>query len=243
MFIYLEVVSIFTSLLYYHLLILFFTTLLVLYYIHSHYLNLFHSFIFTMSFIRSIILLGIAATTSYASPLSLNLFNRDGGACYPESMTIDQPDQNCPKKNTLDSSGHCSATIPNVPGSHGCTAYCELTLAVGYGQEVPITEGSCQELTSCVVTTGQSVTVTHSYSISTKVGLSSTDNLVDILTSAFELGASYSWSKAIAYTVTTSHTETLKANQCGYWTFIPYVMTYALPPHSLPCSIPFQEYH
>ncbi|PQE28506.1 Zinc-finger double domain-containing protein [Rutstroemia sp. NJR-2017a WRK4] len=178
-----------------------------------------------MSLIKAISLLGLAATTSYASPLSLDLFPRDNGACYPENMVIGQDDFNCPKKNTLDSSGHCSKTIPNVPGSQGCTAYCEIKLVAGYGQEVPIMDGACQAGTTCAVSEGQSVTVTNTYTISTNVGLGSGSDVAKLLTASFDLGASYSWSKSIGYTTTESFTKTLDDKTCGYWTFIPYVLT------------------
>jgi hypothetical protein len=49
-----------------------------------------------------------------------------------------------------------------------------------------------------------------------------------LLTSSFNLGASLSESTTLIYTTATQNSTTTEANQCGYWTFIQYVMTHAL---------------
>jgi hypothetical protein len=51
------------------------------------------------------------------------------------------------------------------------------------------------------------------------------DEISKALTGAFDIGASYSWSKTLTYTTSTLHTKELPEGSCGYWTFIPYVMT------------------
>ncbi|TGO64028.1 hypothetical protein BCON_0009g00370 [Botryotinia convoluta] len=140
-------------------------------------------------------------------------------------MPIGQDDYNCPKKSTLDSSGHCSNAIPNVPGKQGCTGYCEIKLTAGYGQEVPIMDGSCQSGTTCSVSQGQSVTVTNGYSINIGTGLGTGKEISKMLTQGFNIGASYSWSQSIGYTTTETFSKTLDGKTCGYWTFIPYLMT------------------
>ncbi|KAI9649374.1 hypothetical protein NHQ30_001949 [Ciborinia camelliae] len=181
-----------------------------------------------MSFLKSISLLGLVATT-LASPLSLAILSRDNGACYPENMPTGKPDSNCPKKSTVDSSGHCSRPIPNIPGKQGCTGYCEMELTVVYGQEVPIMDGSCQAGTTCQISQGQSVTVTNGYSISVGIGMGTGKDITEMLTSSFNIGASYSWSQSVGYTTTETFSKTLDDKTCGYWTFIPYLMKYVAP--------------
>jgi hypothetical protein len=177
-----------------------------------------------MSLLRTLTLLGLTAST-YANPLP-SLTPRDNGACYPQNMPIGQADYNCPKKTTLDSSGHCSKPIPNVPGSAGCTAYCEIRVTAEYGQEVPIMDGSCQSGTTCSVSEGQSVTITNGYSINLGITGGAGSDLSKTLTASFNIGASYSWSKSVGYTTTETFSKTLDDKTCGYWTFIPYLITY-----------------
>ncbi|TGO52702.1 hypothetical protein BOTNAR_0316g00090 [Botryotinia narcissicola] len=45
-----------------------------------------------------------------------------------------------------------------------------------------------------------------------------------VLESAFDIGASYTFSKTLTYSDTAGSKITLKENECGYWTFIPYVL-------------------
>ncbi|PQE15645.1 Cerebellar degeneration-related antigen protein [Rutstroemia sp. NJR-2017a BBW] len=176
-----------------------------------------------MSLLKTLTLLGLTAST-FANPLP-SLTPRDNGACYPQNMPIGQSDYNCPKKTTLDSSGHCSKPIPNVPGDAGCTAYCEIRVTAEYGQEVPIMDGSCQSGTTCSVSEGQSVTITNGYSINLGITGGAGSDLSKVLTASFNIGASYSWSKSVGYTTTETFSKTLDDKTCGYWTFIPYLMT------------------
>jgi hypothetical protein len=178
-------------------------------------------------------------TTAIAGPLAA----RDT-TCSPISMKDDQvlallPNRKrdkadhgqkvttCPKKNTLDSSGHCRG-IPNVPGAQGCTSYCEMTLSKGYGQEVPFHRGYCQDQTKCTVDTSESVSTTQTWTVEMKSELGTGESVSKALTGGFNIGASYSWSKTLTYTTSTQNQKVLKENQCGYWTYIPYVMEYVL---------------
>ena len=123
-----------------------------------------------------------------------------------------------------------------MPGKNGCDSYCEQTLEAIYGREVPFHVGVCQNATTCLVANGESITYTNTYTVDVGItGSSKRDELVErgedpasILTAAFNIGASYSWSKSVGYTTTTTFSKTLDAKTCGYWTFIPYLTVYVL---------------
>lgn len=131
-----------------------------------------------------------------------------------------------------------------MPGKNGCDSYCEQTLEASYGREVPFHVGVCQNATTCLVANGESVTYTNTYSID--IGLTGTgkrdelmerdDDPASVLTAAFNIGASYSWSKSVGYTTTTTFSKTLDSKTCGYWTFIPYLTVYVAI--SIPAPVP-----
>jgi hypothetical protein len=177
-----------------------------------------------MPLLETLALLGLTASI-YANPLP-SLALRDNGVCYPQNMGIGVSDYNCPKKATVDSSGHCSKPIPNVPGNEGCNAYCEIRVTIGYGQEIPFMDGSCQSGTTCTVSKGQSVTITNGYSINLGITGGGGEELSKALTASFDIGASYSWSKSVGYTTTEQWQINLDDKTCGYWTFIPYLVEY-----------------
>jgi len=92
-----------------------------------------------------------------------------------------------------------------------------------YGQERPYSNSACTENTTCNLSTAESVTITNSYAVN--VGLSGgADILSGTIKAAFDIGATYTYSEALGYTVTTAKGKDLTANQCGYWTFIPYLL-------------------
>jgi hypothetical protein len=92
-----------------------------------------------------------------------------------------------------------------------------------YGQERPYSNSACKENTSCQLSTAESVTITNSYAVN--VGLSGTADIPSsTIKSTFNIGATYTYSDALGYTVTNAQTKTLTANECGYWTFIPYLL-------------------
>jgi hypothetical protein len=164
-----------------------------------------------------------------------------GVECNPHNMIYDvvscdrgteyfncllaQSDYDCNKKYTLDSNGHCSSGIPSTPGAAGCSAYCEIRLTMTYGQEVPYSDGYCPGNTVCTVTTGTSITVTNTYTINGGTSIKKRDGEDPVeLSIAFNLGASYSYSTSLTYTVTTGLQQPAQPNVCGYWTFVPYMM-------------------
>jgi len=100
-----------------------------------------------------------------------------------------------------------------------------LSLSKGYGQEIPFNQGYCASSSSCSVANSISVSTTQTWTISGAADLGIGDEILEALTSSFNLGASWSESKTLTYTTTTQHSKTTEANQCGYWTFVPYVMT------------------
>ncbi|KUJ23341.1 uncharacterized protein LY89DRAFT_635605 [Mollisia scopiformis] len=139
------------------------------------------------------------------------------------TLTNFEDDYNCPKKATLDSKGHCSSPIPNIPENAGCTAYCEIKLTPIFGQEIPFADGSCQSSTTCYMSTGQSVVVTNTYTVNVDVSINAGEDPLKTLTSAINIGATYSYSKSVGYETTEVHRMPLNATACGYWTFIPYL--------------------
>lgn len=94
----------------------------------------------------------------------------------------------------------------------------------------------CQNGTTCAVALGETVTITNTYTVSLNFHLGTKRDEYSLierqapasaapgLTGAIDIGASYSYSKSVAYSVTTTQTKELDAKTCGYWTFIPYFM-------------------
>ncbi|TGO26268.1 hypothetical protein BPAE_0063g00370 [Botrytis paeoniae] len=56
-------------------------------------------------------------------------------------------------------------------------------------------------------------------------GLDTGKEINEMLTQSFNIGASDSWSQSIVYTTTETFSKMLNGKTCGYWTFIPYLMT------------------
>lgn len=159
-------------------------------------------------------------------------------------VTPTQSRYDCTKKATLDSAGHCSAKVPMDPSQTDCTCYCEIRLTMRYGQEVPFQEGTCEASTTCTISANQAITITNTYTINGSVQLKKREEGDDDedeeevgkslaardsgegieLQAAFTIGASYSWSKSVTYGNTEAQAKTLNATECGYWTFIPYMM-------------------
>ncbi|KAF2205692.1 hypothetical protein GQ43DRAFT_467956 [Delitschia confertaspora ATCC 74209] len=186
---------------------------------------------------KSLSLLALAAI-GYSTPID---FTRREGVCNPQNMEVGKSRTDCPRKNTVDGKGHCSKPIRNVPGKEGCTGYCEVRITMSYGQEVPFSSSTCPELTTCRVDKAESVTITNTYTINVGItgGVGKRDETSSnpalsllpreegaesILKASFDVGASYSWSKAVSYGTTRSYLKELSANQCGYWTFVPFIM-------------------
>jgi hypothetical protein len=96
-----------------------------------------------------------------------------------------------------------------------------------YGQEVPFTDGFCPNNTDCTVSVGTAVTVTNTFSLNAGVSVKKRDISADDpieLEATFNIGASYSYSKSLTFTVSTTLHEYATPNLCGYWTLIPYMM-------------------
>jgi hypothetical protein len=94
----------------------------------------------------------------------------------------------------------------------------------------------------CVLMTGTTITVTRTWEINgglnigirsgplqdkTEVDSPATalgprdDDKGRKLTAAFDAGASYTFSKSVAYSVVKTQEEELNDEKCGYWTFVP----------------------
>jgi hypothetical protein len=205
---------------------------------------------------KAITLLALASA-AYSSPLGplKDFFGKRDNECNPINMPDDVKITDCvstKKKQSdgyvLDKNGHCSAEIPTNPGKQGCTAYCEQSLALKYGQEVPFDNSWCRSGETCSITKGMSVTTTQTWEINTSIGFKKRDGLAelediqyinprnadieardggedaDALKATFNLGASYSFSQSVTYTETVGKSQVMNATKCGYYTFVPYVL-------------------
>ncbi|RDL36987.1 uncharacterized protein BP5553_04420 [Venustampulla echinocandica] len=181
-----------------------------------------------MTIKSALAIFGILATTlasplvTRETPVEMSLETRED-KCYPNSMVDNKKMGNCPHKTNVDKDGHCP-NINRIPGREGCSAYCELTLSKGYGQEIPFHQGYCQAKTTCSVANSESVATTQTWSVNANIGMGTGEEVSKALSAVFNIGASYSQSKTLTYTVTTTQSKELGKNQCGYWTFIPFVM-------------------
>ncbi|KAI9707071.1 MAG: hypothetical protein M1836_000031 [Candelina mexicana] len=102
-----------------------------------------------------------------------------------------------------------------------CVAYCEQFLYWFFADEVPFRGTTCEPYDSCEYAGAKGVSITNSFTFNGGVDIGGKSG--DVLEAAFNLGASYTYSK----TTTTSHTFTSKRPNatlpyCGYWTFLPY---------------------
>jgi hypothetical protein len=117
---------------------------------------------------------------------------------------------------------------------------------------------------TCALTNAFTITTTQTWSINAGISLgkreASSVAFVDLealqkrdapaanptlLKAGFELGATYSFSKSLGYTVSEAKTQPLEKDQCGYWTFVPYTISshsVALPVSDPSTSMPRLEY-
>ncbi|RDL36825.1 uncharacterized protein BP5553_06177 [Venustampulla echinocandica] len=187
-----------------------------------------------MKFSNTLGLLGLGAVVV---ALPADITERADQPCYPQTMDKGKAYRECPKKFAVDKDGHCAEALQNMETAvRGCLGYCEKKITASYGPEVPFNQGVCQSDTTCSISAGQSVTVTNSYSLTGGVTVGTKRDESSLferqaaaaglpsLSAAVNLGASYSWSEAVAYTVASTMTKNLDKDTCGYWTFIPYIM-------------------
>ncbi|KAF7901384.1 hypothetical protein EAF00_003605 [Botryotinia globosa] len=80
--------------------------------------------------------------------------------------------------------------------------------------------GSCGSGTECSISSTQSISYVNTFSINAGTG----GAVAKVLESAFDIGASYTFSKTLTYSDTAGSKMALKENECGYWTFITYVL-------------------
>ncbi|KAM0804461.1 hypothetical protein BDR22DRAFT_885714 [Usnea florida] len=126
-------------------------------------------------------------------------------------------------KTTVDSNGNCP--VGEYTASSGCVSYCEAKVEWFFGPEVPYSETQCQANSTCTFATAQSITVTNTYELNFGFTLGGGGDEGD-LSAAFNLGASYSYSKSVGTTRTITQPRPSNSLQyCGYWTFLPYYIT------------------
>jgi hypothetical protein len=134
----------------------------------------------------------------------------------------------CPKKNSLDSDGTCKGPIPGNPGDAGCNAYCEIKIRFKYGREQPYQDvDPCRYNDDCTIHRGESFSNTTGWTISTGID-GGMDPDASALKAGFSLGATYSWSETYTSTVSKDYKRPPGEIRCGYWTWVPWLMTCVL---------------
>lgn len=181
--------------------------------------------------------LGLLAVASAANPKLSSLQTRQSTCINPVSDqeftvrycnalepaatdSLTKWHSNCPKKITVDSNGNCP--IGQYTASSGCLSYCEAKVQWFFGPEVPYPETQCQANSTCTFATSQSIIVTNTYSFNFGLTLGVGGDAGGPA-AAFDLGATYSWSKSVGTTRTLTQPRPSSSLQyCGYWTFLPY---------------------
>ena len=131
---------------------------------------------------------------------------------------VAKPNSDCPSSLTSPSSYVSSSAYKK-----NCLAYCEQYLYWFLGPEVPFSGATCEPYTECTFAGQKSLSISNSYSLS---GTLTAKVPVAELEAAFNLGATYTYSKTseISQTLTSTRpNETF--DDCGYWAFLPYYVT------------------
>ncbi|KAF5877414.1 uncharacterized protein Bfra_001781 [Botrytis fragariae] len=111
-----------------------------------------------MSLLESISLL-ILPTTTLSFPLHLSLPTTTTTAIpkiYPSPKT-----PTTVPRNPLSIPPATVPTPSQRPGKQGCTGYCAIKSTAGYGQEVPITDASCQSARHALDSNGHAEDKVH----------------------------------------------------------------------------------
>ena len=127
----------------------------------------------------------------------------------------------CHEKNHLDANNNCPIAFDiHANTQTNCTSYCEQEVQWYYGREVPYSGTRCEANSTCTFanTFGVSVTNTWTFEAGIDLGAGGDDDKA-----AFNLGASYSFSKTVStsQTLTQGRPSSTMA-YCGYWTFVPF---------------------
>lgn len=128
----------------------------------------------------------------------------------------------CKKKYHLDKDGHCDGPLPETDAEGACSSYCEVRITIKYGQEVPYESSGCSAV-ECTVAEGTGTSTTTTWEINMSAGIEGGKGAV---TGAFNIGASYSFSKTVSYTVEHGEKQDLKEGESGYWTWVPFLVEY-----------------
>jgi hypothetical protein len=117
--------------------------------------------------------------------------------------------------------------MPEPDEKGACASYCEMRITFKFGEEVPFgTQCSSGAGGDCSLDLQRSVSTTTTWEINTNIGISGG---TEAITGSFDLGASYSWSKSIQFTVAKGQSIPLEDDDCAYWTWLPYLVEYDTP--------------
>ena len=118
--------------------------------------------------------------------------------------------------------------------AHQCRAYCQVSVSWDYGLESQFDDTTCQQNDPvCTISDTQTTAVTNSKSFNVGIQLDTRsldprdDGLsLQALKATFSAGATWGWSDTYsnATAIATSRPTDL-ADKCGYWTFVPYMVT------------------
>lgn len=98
-----------------------------------------------------------------------------------------------------------------------CDIFCQQHVKYTYGQEVIMPLSICRHPFTCTITETVTKTTGHTFTIN--------GGFDEKLLKNFKLGASYAYNWNQAKTNTQSYGVTPKEGQCGYFSFIPHLIT------------------
>jgi hypothetical protein len=109
-----------------------------------------------------------------------------------------------------------------------------------YGPEQMWPNAVCNSGETCSISSGQSTSFSYTWTINGGISISSakrdlhfnkfskrddSSSLLDMVKASVNLGVSYSWSKSYTYSATQGFSWDASVRGCGYWTFVPYMVS------------------
>lgn len=130
----------------------------------------------------------------------------------------------------------CRVSSPKNPRliNHQCRAYCQVSVSWNYGLESQFPDTWCQQQDPvCTLSDTKTTAVTNSetFNVGIQLGTRSLDSRDDgpslpALKATFSAGATWGWSDTYTNATAVASSRPPKtANKCGYWTFVPYMVT------------------
>ena len=146
---------------------------------------------------------------------------------FPHAATNSptQSNSNCPKKPTVDANGNCPVGEYNADSRLRQLLRSPSRIILRARSPLRRERNAKPIPPACTFATAQSITVTNTYELNFGFAFGGGGDEGGLST-AFNLGASYSYSKAVGTTRTiTQPRPSTSLQYCGYWTFLPYYIT------------------